>query len=188
MVHGNKVDPAGGCHHLIFMGDIFIGTKGLVVPNESPKKEPRKSVPSELLVRMKKKKKEQNRVQGHQAGSSTKRHSMARYSLYQKVQMVADWPSPKNQHRQKKPSWWKVSICVPASARVSACGEWRTSWCEDGHSNGEKHACLARMVVCSLLLFELVLEGSRDSCCHWSSAIPQLQNKCLSPFKWILSS
>lgn len=98
-------------------------------------------------------------MQGHQAGSSTKRHSMARYSLYQKVQMVADWPSPKNQHRQKKPSWWKVSICVPACARVSACGEWRTSWCEDGHSNGEKHACLARMVACSLLLFELVWKG-----------------------------
>jgi len=30
MVHGNKVDPAGGCHHPIFMGDIFIGTKGFL--------------------------------------------------------------------------------------------------------------------------------------------------------------
>lgn len=29
---------------------------------------------------------------------------VASYSLYQKVQMVSGWPSPKNQHRQKKPS------------------------------------------------------------------------------------
>lgn len=59
MVHGNKVDPAGGCHHPIFMGDIFIGTKGFLCDGAQwePKKRTQEECPKWAISENEKKKK-----------------------------------------------------------------------------------------------------------------------------------
>lgn len=86
--------------------------------------------------------------------------AVALYSLYQKVQMVSRWPSPKNQHLQKKPSWWKVRISFLTSVGISACGGMKAQ-ADTGMIMVESVYCLLRQLLLSFFVGLFI-------CCHLS--------------------